>query len=93
MQNIQKDTMKKYYILMVIYISLVFISAEIYSFVYDIEVNNHILKDYLDYNANSDDPLTLKEWMDTQDEREQEVLDWFADEFDCALNPWYSSDE
>lgn len=82
--------MKKYYWMVGIYLVWVFVAAEIYAFVYDVEVSDHIEREYIEYNSNTEDPISFQEWMDRQDERHEEFLDWFADGCDAALNPWYN---
>ncbi len=81
--------MKKYYWMVGSYFLLIFLAAEIYSFVYDIEVTDHVVREYLEYNSTADDPISFKEWTDRQDEKREQLLDWLADECDASLNFWY----
>lgn len=73
-----------------VYFAFVFISAEIYSFVYDVEPSSHCVDEYLQEMSKSEKVISLNEWMDNQDIKRDAALDWLADEFDCALNPWYN---
>lgn len=82
--------MKKYYWMMGVYLACVFIGAELYPFVYDVEPSTHYLDQYFKDMSEEDDTITLCEWMQRQDQKVEIALDWFADECDCALNPWYS---
>ena len=82
--------MRKYYWIVGVYLACVFISAEIYAFVFDVEPSSHCIDEYLQEMSEMDQPISLREWMDRQDEKWENALDWAADECDCALNPWYS---
>lgn len=82
--------MKKYYWMMGVYLACVFAGAEIYAFVYDIEPSSHILDEYFQDMSEEDNTITICEWMERKDLKREIAFDWFADECDCALNPWYN---
>lgn len=82
--------MKKYYIMIGAYLACVFIGAEIYAFVYDVEPSSHVIDEYFREMSEEDRAITLCEWMERQDRKVEIGWDWLVDGFDCALNPWYS---
>lgn len=84
--------MKKYYWMMGVYLACVFIGAEIYAFVYDVEPSTHLLDRYFEEMSDRDEVITFNEWAERQDRKYEVAMDWFADGCDCALNPWYSAE-
>lgn len=84
--------MKKYYLMMGVYLACVFIGAEIYAFVYDVEPNTHFLDEYFKDMSEADNTITICQWLEQKDMAREQAFDWFSDECDCALNPWYTPD-
>ena len=84
------EKMRKYYWAVGVYLACVFISAEIYAFVYDVEPSTHCIDEYLQEVSDADKPISIDEWMQKQDEKFEAALDWVIDGCDCALNPWHT---
>ncbi len=88
--------MLKWWLIFGGYCACLFISAEIYSFVYDVEPNTHYINEYMDYHLKTENqdqtPLSLQEWMDRQDQKVNDFWYNLGDQCDAVLNPWYEPD-
>lgn len=82
--------MKKYYWMMGVYLACVFVAGKVYAFVYDVEPNTHFIDDYFKDMSETDNTITICQWLEQKDMAREEAFEWFGDECDCALNPWYN---
>lgn len=79
--------MKKYYWLVGGYLALVFVAAEIHSFIFDLEPR--VLWHEYEVDQEKEPTLTIAEWIERQDRASERFLDWVADGTASAFDPWY----
>lgn len=80
----------KYPLLLICLLETFLLGYAAHGYVFDC----HYFSPQEEYDLMCNDPnMSFLDWLDYKKERENNFIDWFGDECDCALNPYYTPPE